>query len=91
MAPEMAWTFLGCTGAFGCVFAWLLRLRLRSLSLRGDIWRSPPAPDFFSISVKAECVPLLLSESPGIAMTFFLIYLLRASLYAGEGCGDTAS
>ena len=37
MAPEMAWTLLVCTGAFMCVFAWLLRLRLRSLSLRGDI------------------------------------------------------
>ena len=37
MAPEMAWTLLVCTGAFMCVFAWLLRLRLRSLYLRDEI------------------------------------------------------
>ena len=37
MAPEMAWTLLVCTGAFVCVFTWLLRLRLRSLHLRDEI------------------------------------------------------
>ena len=37
MAPEMAWTLLVCTGAFLCLFAWLLWLRLRSLSLRDEI------------------------------------------------------
>ncbi len=33
----MAWTLLVCTGAFGCVFTWLLWLRLRSLHLRDTI------------------------------------------------------
>src|SRR6266446_9003209 len=37
MAPEMAWTLLVCTGAFLCLFAWLLWLRLRSLSLRDEV------------------------------------------------------
>ena len=37
MAPEMAWTLLVCTGAFVCVFTWLLWLRLRSLHLRDEI------------------------------------------------------
>jgi heme exporter protein C len=37
MAPEMAWTLLVCTGAFVCVFTWLLRLRVRSLHLHDEI------------------------------------------------------
>jgi heme exporter protein C len=37
MAPEMAWTLLVCTGAFLCLFVWLLWLRLRSLSLRDEV------------------------------------------------------
>lgn len=37
MAPEMAWTLLVCTGAFLCLFTWLMWLRLRSLSLSDEI------------------------------------------------------
>ena len=37
MAPEMAWTLLVCTGAFVCLFTWLLWLRLQSSHLRNDI------------------------------------------------------
>jgi heme exporter protein C len=37
MAPEMAWTLLVCTGAFLCLFAWLLWLRLRSLQLHDEV------------------------------------------------------
>lgn len=37
MAPEMAWTLLVCAGAFLCLFAWLLWLRLRSLSLHDEV------------------------------------------------------
>ena len=37
MAPEMAWTLLVCTGAFLCLFAWLLWLRLRSLQLHNEV------------------------------------------------------
>ncbi|HEV8713345.1 MAG TPA: cytochrome c biogenesis protein CcsA [Candidatus Binatia bacterium] len=37
MAPEMAWTLLVCTGAFLCLFAWLLWLRLRSLQLQDEV------------------------------------------------------
>ena len=37
MAPEMAWTLLVCSGAFLCLFAWLLWLRLRGLSLRDEV------------------------------------------------------
>lgn len=33
MAPEMAWTLLVCTGAFLLFFAWLMWIRLRSMSL----------------------------------------------------------
>jgi len=37
MAPEMAWTLLVCSGAFLCLFAWLLWLRLRSLQLHAEV------------------------------------------------------
>ena len=37
MALEMAWTLLVCSGAFLCLFMWLLWLRLRSLSLRDEV------------------------------------------------------
>src|SRR6266446_3404528 len=37
MAPEMAWTLLVCSGAFLCLFAWLLWLRLRSLELQDEV------------------------------------------------------
>ena len=37
MAPEMAWTLLVCSGAFLCLFAWLLWLRLRSLRLHDEV------------------------------------------------------
>jgi len=37
MAPEMAWTLLVCSGAFLCLFAWLLWLRLRSLQLHDEV------------------------------------------------------
>lgn len=37
MAPEMMWTLLVCTGAFLCLFTWLIWLRLRSLTLRDEI------------------------------------------------------
>ena len=37
MAPEMLWTLLMCTVAFLCLFAWMLWLRLRNLSLREEI------------------------------------------------------
>jgi heme exporter protein C len=37
MAPEMAWTLLVCAGAFLCLLAWMLWLRLRSLSLRDEV------------------------------------------------------
>jgi heme exporter protein C len=37
MAPEMMWTLLVCTGAFLCLFVWLLWLRLRSLTLRDEV------------------------------------------------------
>jgi heme exporter protein C len=37
MAPEMAWTLLVCSGAFLCLFAWLLWLRLRSLKLQDEV------------------------------------------------------
>jgi heme exporter protein C len=37
MAPEMAWTLLVCTGAFLCLFSWLLWLRLRNLHLRDEV------------------------------------------------------
>jgi heme exporter protein C len=37
MAPEMAWTLLVCTGAFLCLFTWLVWLRLHSLSLRDEV------------------------------------------------------
>ena len=37
MAPEMMWTLLMCTVAFLCLFAWMLWLRLRGLSLREEI------------------------------------------------------
>jgi hypothetical protein len=31
------WTLLVCTGAFLCLFVWLLWLRLRSLTLRDEV------------------------------------------------------
>jgi len=37
MAPEMAWTLLVCSGAFLCLFAWLLWLRLRSLKQQDEV------------------------------------------------------
>ena len=37
MAPEMAWTLLVCSGAFLCLFAWLLWLRVRSLKLQDEV------------------------------------------------------
>jgi heme exporter protein C len=37
MAPEMMWTLLVCTGAFLCLFVWLIWLRLRSLTLRDEV------------------------------------------------------
>jgi heme exporter protein C len=37
MAPEMAWTLLVCSGAFLCLFAWLLWLRLRSVKLQDEV------------------------------------------------------
>lgn len=37
MAPEMMWTLLVCTGAFLCLFMWLIWLRLRSLTLHDEV------------------------------------------------------
>lgn len=37
MAPEMIWTLLVCAAAFLCLFAWLLWVRLRSLTLRDEV------------------------------------------------------
>ena len=37
LPPEMILTLLACTGAFLCLFAWLLRLRLRNLTLRDEV------------------------------------------------------
>jgi len=37
MAPEMAWTLLVCTGAFLLFFAWLMWIRLRSMSLNDEV------------------------------------------------------
>ncbi len=37
MAPEMAWTLLVCTGAFLLFFAWLMWIRLRSMSLSDEV------------------------------------------------------
>lgn len=37
MAPEMIWTLLVCAVAFLCLFAWLLWVRFRSLTLRDEV------------------------------------------------------
>ncbi len=37
MAPEMIWTLLICAAAFLSLFAWLIWLRLRSLTLRDEV------------------------------------------------------
>lgn len=37
LPPEMILTLLVCTGAFLCLFAWLLWLRLRNLTLRDEV------------------------------------------------------
>jgi heme exporter protein C len=37
MVPEMMWTLLVCTGAFLCLFVWLIWLRLRSLTLHDEV------------------------------------------------------
>ena len=74
MAPEMAWTLLVCTGAFVCVFTWLLRLRLRSLHLaRRD--QSPASTPSGGLIAKGKTMPYLFAAFSVVWVVIFLYTL----------------